>query len=411
LVPAKPNNLKLARVIMPLLSFLVSFLLKAPFRRAALSASTNRRPVLSWPLLKILMGPVLAAALLTPLEAKAACDCGTISSIVQSAAEKIVSGVVRPLEAAVRQAASYETQNLHRDLVALREASILGQESIAAAIRAADRSAAERELERTFDTPSRPSTGCGDDRMGAVLLGGQQALAATGEALMDKLSERRGRFGRPVDYLRETESFPEPRKAAKSLGALSSGRTFTLEELKEAERALESLSDPYPPAKLPAQAAKAPAGKIYEAQKRDFERRQGLYQSVLAKRLAERAPTLEGLSDWAGSKWSEMGGEGPPPGLESGAMSKEALIWLLANVRLSSSNWHERLLPSLTEAGLLREMASMMATGLELQRSQAEHLGDIAMMMALEGLRSLEAGAGELLRLQYRRAMGSEANQ
>ena len=31
------------------------------------------------------------------------------------------------------------------------------------------------------------------------------------------------------------------------------------------------------------------------------------------------------------------------------------------------------------------------------------------MMMALEGLRSLEAGAGEAMRLQYRRALGPAA--
>jgi hypothetical protein len=31
------------------------------------------------------------------------------------------------------------------------------------------------------------------------------------------------------------------------------------------------------------------------------------------------------------------------------------------------------------------------------------------MMMALEGLQNLEAGAGEALRVQYRRALGSDA--
>jgi hypothetical protein len=333
------------------------------------------------------------------------CDCLAVGQIARGAAERVVAGVAGPLEAAVARAASYETQNLHRDLVALREAVLAGQEAVSASIRAADRSAAERELERSFDAPSQPPSNCGGDAMGGALLGSRATGGRAGEAVMEKLYERRGRHGRPVDYLREMEAFPEPKAAAASLGALSSGRTLSAGELKSAERLIEGLSDPLPPPELPAAAAAAPAGRVYAARKRDYETRQGIYQSVLAKRLAARAPTMEGLSGWAAARWAEMGGAGEAPGLADGRMSREALLWMLSNMRLSSANWHERVLPALTEAGLLREMASMMAAGLELSRERNEHLENISMMMALDGLATLEAGAGEAVRLQYRRAL------
>ena len=375
------------------------------------SAGLSAPASLRLPRLARLLGPLLlailaAGAVFSPSSAQAQCDCGSISSIVREAAERIITGIARPLDAAIRQAASYETQNLHLDLVALREAIILSQESITAAIRSADKSAAERELERTFDTPSRPPTQCGDDQMGGALLGGTRTSAKTGEAIMDKLIERKSRFEWPVDYLREMGEFPEPAQSASTIGALSSGRTLTLEELKGAERTIEALSDPFPPPSLPEASRESSAGKIYETRKWDYETRQILYQSVLARRVSDLAPVIEDLAEWAGEKWAQMGGEGSPPGLVEGKMSKEALFWLLGNMRLSSANWHERILPSLTEAGLLREMASIMAVDLEITRRIEERLGEMSMMMAFDGLRSLEAGAGEAMRLQYRRALG-----
>jgi hypothetical protein len=309
------------------------------------------------------------------------------------------------LDAVIRKAASYETQNLHLDLVALREAVTLNQEAVTAAIRSADRSAAERELERTFDSGSRSPDACGDDEMGGALLGGRETSERTSEAVMAKLVERRERHERPVDYLVELGDFPEPATAAAILGDLTAGRTLTFEEFKGGERIIEALSDPLPPPDLPHGAAATPAGRVYEARRRDYATRQGLYQSVLARRLADLAPTIEGLGDWAVERWSSMGGTGTPPGLTDGRMSRRALFWLLANSRLASANWHERILPALTEAGVLREIASMMAVGLELARRQDERLESLAAMMALEGLRALESGAGETLRIQRRLAL------
>jgi hypothetical protein len=356
------------------------------------------------------MATLLASlmATLRPAEARAACDCGSVSQIVRSAAERIVAGVTGLLDASIKEAATYETQNLHRDLVALREAVLMGDESVAKAIEAADAEAAERDLTKTYDLPAQPVTGCGNDAMGGELMLSKAALADAGETIMEKVVERRTRFDRPVDYLTELASFPPPGKAQALLGALSPGRTLSMEELRDAERLLEAVTDPMPLEPLPGRLAASPAGKILNAERARHEARQGLFQGVLAQRLADRAPTIEGLSDWAASKWASMGGTGDVPGLTDGRLSQEALHWLLANMRLASGNWHEEVLPRLPEAGLLREIASMMAVDLELSRKRNEHLGNISSLLALTGLAILENGPGEALRNQHARALAGE---
>jgi hypothetical protein len=283
----------------------------------------------------------------------------------------------------------------------------MSQDAVTAAIKAADRDEARRDFEKTWDPSAQTPAECGGDAMGGGLMLSRETMEETQEAIMEKVGERSRRHERPVDYLVEMGSFPEPAEVPASIGALSWGRTLTLEELSAAEKMIESMTNPLPPGRLSEGDARTAAGRIYEVQRKDFEARQALYQSVLAKRVAVRAPTLEGLAEWASDKWRQMGGEGPVPGLADGRMSQEALFWLLANLRLSSANWHEQVLPKLPEAGILRDMASMMAVNLELTRRQNEHLGNISMLLAFGGLSSLDAGAGEALRQQYRRAVGS----
>jgi hypothetical protein len=285
----------------------------------------------------------------------------------------------------------------------------MGQESVTSAIRSANSDQAEREFEKTYDMSSQPITSCGDDTMGGSMLSSQKSVELAGEAILEKIMERRERFTRPVDYLVELGTFPGASKAPSRFGTLTEALTLSLGELKEAERILEGLSNPLPPPMLPPGAKTTPAGRIYEIQKRGFEIRQSIYQSILARRLAERAPAVEGLSDWALNKWQQMGGQAEPPGLVEGRLSQQSLVWLLTNLRLSSANWHEQILPALPEAGLLREIASMMAIELELSRRRNEKLDNLNMMLALEGLEKLESGAGEALRLQYKLAVGKEA--
>jgi hypothetical protein len=89
-----------------------------------------------------------------------------------------------------------------------------------------------------------------------------------------------------------------------------------------------------------------------------------------------------------------------------GKMSEDALFWLLTNMRLSSANWHEEILPSLPEAGLLREMASMMAVNLELERRQKNHLENIETLLSLLAQSQLEKNSGQGLKVLYQKVSG-----
>jgi hypothetical protein len=406
--PSKPSKLaKLAELAKP---SKLSKLSKLP-KLTKLPKPSKLPKLAKLPKLSMLLiaGTFLGLSVLAPSPAQAYCDCGTISEIVRRAAERIVSGITTPIETTITRAAAYTTQNLHRDLVALREAVLFSRESMVAAIKASDKAQAQREFTRTWDITAQSVTGCGNDQMGAVLLGTEEINQKAGQLVMEKTSQRRLRFSRPVDYLTEAEIFPGSQSIAETLGGYSFGRTYTMSEFSEAQRFLETLSDPMPPSELPMSALSSAAGRIYSVQKKDYQIRQSLYQSVLAKRLTDRAPTAEGLDKWATEKWALMGGEGTPPGLVEGRLSREALFWLLTNLRLSSANWHEQVLPVLPESGLLREIASMMAIELELSRKRNEHLENIALMMALSGLDDLRRSDGEALRVQYRRAIGLES--
>ncbi|MDR1546293.1 MAG: hypothetical protein LBU12_06200, partial [Deltaproteobacteria bacterium] len=146
---------------------------------------------------------IQAAALLRPSQARAWCDCGSISSIVNAAARRVIDGIAAPLQSAIKAAAGYQTQYLHRDLAALQEAVVAGAESLAAAMQAADRSQARRAAEKTWDETAQSPVICGADEMGQGLQrswrGSEEALTA----VMDKARERRGRFRRPADFLDE----------------------------------------------------------------------------------------------------------------------------------------------------------------------------------------------------------------
>jgi hypothetical protein len=293
----------------------------------------------------------------------------------------------------------------------LREAVLLFKDETGAAIRAAEGLSADRASRRAYQAAAQPDSLCGEDtRAAGSQLGRKTAEMAAGD-IMGQAGSRAGRYARPLDYQEESlaQDWPGPEQAARHLGALYSGQTLSLGQLREGENILESLSDALPPPELSPASQRSPAGRAYMAQRKDYRTRQAIYQSVLARRLADRAPSVEGLEPWARERWLGMGGEGDPPGLVDGRLSREALAWLQANQRLSSANWHEGALPALPEAGLLRELAAMQALSLELMRRQEEHLGNISALLALEGLERLEDGPRrQALRRQEAKASALE---
>ncbi|MDR2460837.1 MAG: hypothetical protein LBE38_08670 [Deltaproteobacteria bacterium] len=341
-------------------------------------------------------------------KALATCDCISLSGIVNSAAERVIAGIWVPLDAVIREAASFEVTNIRQDLTALREAVLLTKESLEASIRAADANSANREIDRTYEPASQPVTSCGLSEMGAGLQLSNKSRQVVIQDILERLLTRGERYSRPLDYQEELRdaSWPGKERAAQLIGNFGGPKTLTVEETGELSRFLESLSNPIPASELSEEQADTPGAKIYLTQKKDFESRQAIYQAVLAKVASLKIPTVEGLESWAIEKWNDMGGDGPPPGVTEGLMSQEALFWFLANMRLASANWHEEVIPTLPEAGLLRELVSMEAIQLELLRRQNETLESIELMLALGGLTQLEGLPRQSLAGQYARAVG-----
>jgi hypothetical protein len=331
-----------------------------------------------------------------------ACDCGTLSGLLNGLSDKVVQGITPPLDQSIREAAGYNSTNTRQDFGALRETVALMGDQVVQAIKALDKNEAERVTERTYEEGSQPKSICGNDALGASLQLGTLTRDKARADILERAMGRSVRHPRQVDYIAELGSDTWPDATALAALGLGTGpRTYSLEETATAVRVLESLSNPVPPPKLPEDRKNTPAGLNYEAQRKDFELRLALYQGVLARDAADRAPTLEGLADWAGSKWRDMGGTGSPPGLSNGLLSQESLFWYLANMRLASANWHEEALPTLPEAGLLRELVAMEAVSLELARRQNELLGEIARLLALDGLENLNTGKRQALLKQY----------
>jgi hypothetical protein len=356
--------------------------------------------------MKLFHAAILTVMLISASKASHACDCGILNGMLSGLGDRVVVGITPPLEAVIRHSAAYEATHLRQDLTALRETVMLLKDSVVSAIEASDKNSAERSAERTYEPGSQPETICGGDYVGASLQAGYRTREKAAGDILQRAMQRPQRHQRPLDFLTEigSEAWPGAEGAAR-LGLSGGGaRTYSLEETLEAERLLESLSNPMPPPDLPDNRKGTPAGRSYTAMKKDYELRLSIYQGVLSRNIASRAPALEGLEGWVRSKWSSMGGAGDPPGLQNGLISDETLFWYLTSMRLSSANWHEEALPALPEAGLLRELAAMEAVNLELQRRQNELLRDLVTLVAISGLEGLSNDKRAALMNQYSQA-------
>jgi len=353
---------------------------------------------------------LLGLILFSPQAALAAsgCDCVTMSQLISMQTRELTTAM-KAFQIEVHQDQGEAARGLIAALGRVEAAVLHTQASLYSAIQTADRNGAERNIERTFDPNSQPETVCGNNQMGGGLQTSHKTLSQASSDLFEKIYERKSRYDRYLDYQSEliADDWPTPKMAVENMGLLNSGHTLTLDELKSAERLVEALTDPMPPRRAPDSRKNSPEARTYEAQLRNYETKQGLYQGIIVRHVAHRAPTVDGLSAWAAGKWKDMGGQGDPPGLVDGKLSQDALFWLLSNMRIASANWHEKILPSLPEAGLLRDIASMQAVQLELSRRNNETLEYIAMMMALDGIGQLDGNERNSLMEQYRHMAGA----
>ncbi|MCP4021473.1 MAG: hypothetical protein GY729_06505 [Desulfobacteraceae bacterium] len=95
-------------------------------------------------------------------------------------------------------------------------------------------------------------------------------------------------------------------------------------------------------------------------------------QMVFNKNIAEHLPTLE-LEDHVNAIYSDMGRDSgyEPLELVDGKISQAAMTDLLVKSRYKNPNWYSTLMVK-NEVGLLRELLSMKALQLDMQRQQLE---------------------------------------
>ncbi|MDR1037645.1 MAG: hypothetical protein LBT40_14110, partial [Deltaproteobacteria bacterium] len=109
----------------------------------------------------VLLAALLAAASVPSGALAQGCPCAGVQSIMLSAADRVVAGIAPPLDRTVREAAQWGAGELHKDLASLREAVLFTSKTLETAVMAADKSAAERQSERTYEAGSQPPANCG----------------------------------------------------------------------------------------------------------------------------------------------------------------------------------------------------------------------------------------------------------
>lgn len=353
------------------------------------------------------IGGFLAFGSITPA---AACRC---APLIQMHGNQVTSAINAASAAEIKHSTnvvSDQTRTIVSELKQLGEIMKHYQAQMVASTKAAEKGIIDHSTERTYEPSSMPETNCGNDSMSGSLQSSVGVTNQTAEDMMKKLYERKKRYPLPVDYRKELLQDDRPKydEVVELMGALNPGKTMTVEETAKNVRVLEAITEPIPLAELPQGAEKTSAGQNYQYKKETFETMRALYQGVVARYLAERSPSLENMSEWAVGKWGDMGGDGDPPGLVDGKMSYDAWRTFMARMRITSANWHEEILPTLPEAGLLRDMAAMQAFSLELQRKEIELLEKISMMMALEGSQRLEKNYRLEISNAYEQAIAGE---
>lgn len=337
------------------------------------------------------IGLFLALNNVTP--AAASCYCGPS---IQNAANQITAAINSTSSAEMQHATQLtysQTSEIVGGLKQIGEILKTSQTQLSADLDNLERRLTKHSTERTYEPGAMPETNCGNDEMSGSV---QNSIGHTRQAasdIMKKLYERKTKFPKPVDYRNELvkEDRPSSEEVVELMGILEPGKTLTAEETAKNFKILEAITNPIPLADLPDEGKQTSAGKNYLYKKDSFESRQAIYQAVITRYLSERAPTMDNISDWAIGKWGDMGGSGNPPGLVDGRMSQDAWRNFMAKMRIGSANWHEQILPTLPEAGLLRDIAAMQAFQLELEMKQVELLEQISLMMALDGAQKLES--------------------
>jgi hypothetical protein len=211
-----------------------------------------------------------------------------------------------------------------------------------------------------------------------------------------------------VEYLYRIldENHPDLRKANEAI--YPQALTLNADQVRDAAAAINTVTNPRPTPALTDAQQETPSGQTYTAMRQTNELRVTLAAEALNRHLTFHAPTLpDDVTQWARDQWAQAGAGGPVPGVVDGKMSEAALYNILSKIRIGNPNWYMQL-ASMTDTGLLRELALIGSVQLELMRKNTELLDRISVLLSMQVTSQLETTGKKEVEAAYMRAIGAQ---
>lgn len=234
--------------------------------------------------------------------------------------------------------------------------------------------------QRLYGPKSRPFWLCVGPESGKGSQAGATVEKETAQNLFSAMKDYNTRwtnFSTQRAYLEEKDLEAWTSSAQQLLPQSS---TLTLDEVKGAKEAAQLITNPAPEVILPDRAQNTPSGKNHAILQRVKHVRLTLPQQAFANSIASNTPTTT-LGDLATDIHQEMGNSGQPTEVVDGQISQRALLDLQVQSRYSNPKWYQEL-AEMEEPGVLKEIALMQATQLEIQNRNLELLQTLVLLMA-----------------------------
>ena len=188
---------------------------------------------------------------------------------------------------------------------------------------------------------------------------------------------------------------------------LPKNQTLSAESVKKAQSLNEMITNPVPDLQISDDDKKKETGKEYEVVQKVKAARMMIPQEVFNRNIAAHSPSIP-AEEKVMEIYESMGGTGTEEdaGIVNGMISPYAMLDLQVKSRYANPNWYLGL-NSKNEVGLMRELVTMNAVGLEIQRRQLELTQLTALMLAQDVAQKVNAESNRELKELYSRVLSA----
>lgn len=186
---------------------------------------------------------------------------------------------------------------------------------------------------------------------------------------------------------------------------LSPHTTLAGEEIKKLHVSIKTLADAFPATRPPENLRGETGHGKYRAFLKIGKFRSQIAEAVLSEVLSGYVPTIETDEKILGLH-EKAGGQGAPAEIQAGRISPVGLLGLLVHSRFASEEYRtgESGIHAMTAAGLRREMASVTALRMAINKRQLRRSQQIAFLAALQSSGKTAARGLKLHRI-YRKIL------